>query len=293
MADYILVTETGSDIHEETARRHGIVVVPMHVNFGEVSRDDDSFPPEELYEYYKTTGKLPQTTGKLPQTSGCTPADFSAAFDHIHEKYPTAKILYLAYSAATTVSYRSAHLAAEGRDYVAMMDTKSVSCALRLVVTNVARMMEVNPDATEDEVKAFVESQVRRIRFAFIPGDLEYLRAGGRLSNAAFLGATLLRIKPTVEVLDGKLVATKKRRGTMVKCVGQLVEDFVTREPMDLSRVNLTYTVGNAPDPIIRALVEKILRDHGAQEIEWVKSGCVIASHSGPGAFGIAAVAAE
>lgn len=87
MADYILVTETGSDIHEETARRHGIVVVPMHVNFGEVSRDDDSFPPEELYEYYKTTGKL-------PQTSGCTPVDFSAAFDRIHEKYPTAKILY-------------------------------------------------------------------------------------------------------------------------------------------------------------------------------------------------------
>ena len=286
MADYILVTETGSDIHEETARRHGIVVVPMHVNFGEVSRDDDSFPPEELYEYYKTTGKL-------PQTSGCTPVDFSAAFDRIHEKYPTAKILYLAYSAATTVSYRSAHLAAEGRDYVTMMDTKSVSCALRLVVTNVARMMEVNPDATEDEVKAFVESQVRRIRFAFIPGDLEYLRAGGRLSNVAFLGATLLRIKPTVEVLDGKLVATKKRRGAMVKCVGQLVEDFVTREPMDLTRVNLTYTVGNAPDPIIRALVEKILRDYGAQEIEWVKSGCVIASHSGPGAFGIAAVAAE
>ena len=277
MADYILVTETGSDIHEETARRHGIVVVPMHVNFGEVSRDDDSFPPEELYEYYKTTGKL-------PQTSGCTPVDFSAAFDRIHEKYPTAKILYLAYSAATTVSYRSAHLAAEGRDYVTMMDTKSVSCALRLVVTNVARMMEVNP---------FVESQVRRIRFAFIPGDLEYLRAGGRLSNVAFLGATLLRIKPTVEVLDGKLVATKKRRGAMVKCVGQLVEDFVTREPMDLSRVNLTYTVGNAPDPIIRALVEKILRDYGAQEIEWIKSGCVIASHSGPGAFGIAAVAAE
>lgn len=286
MTDYILVTETGSDIHEETARRHGILVVPMHVNFGDISRDDDTFPPEELYEYYKASGKL-------PQTSGCVPADFTKAFDRIHEKYPTAKILYLAYSAATTVSYRSAHLAAEGRDYVTMVDTKSVSSALRLVVTNVARMMEVNPDATEDEVKAFVESQVRRIRFAFIPGDLEYLRAGGRLSNVAFLGATLLRIKPTVEVLDGKLVATKKRRGTMVRCVGQLIEEFVSREPMDLSRVNLTYTVGGAPDPIIRAVVEKILRDHGAQEIEWVKSGCVIATHGGPGAFGIAAVAAE
>ena len=130
MADYILVTETGSDIHEETARRHGIVVVPMHVNFGEVSRDDDSFPPEELYEYYKTTGKL-------PQTSGCTPVDFSAAFDRIHEKYPTAKILYLAYSAATTVSYRSAHLAAEGRDYVTGADVQYVFrdvCAHRVLL---------------------------------------------------------------------------------------------------------------------------------------------------------------
>lgn len=49
MADYILVTESGSDIHEETARRHGIVVVPMHVNFGDLSREDYSFLPEELY----------------------------------------------------------------------------------------------------------------------------------------------------------------------------------------------------------------------------------------------------
>jgi DegV family protein with EDD domain len=286
MADYILMTESGSDIHEETARRHGIVVVPMHVNFGDQSRDDDSFPPEELYESYKATGKL-------PQTAGCSPQDFTVAFDRVHAAYPTAKILYLAYSAATTISFRSAHLAAEGRDYVTMIDTKAVSSAQRLVVTNVARMLEVDPDATEQQIVDFVDDQVRRIRFAFVPGDLDYLRAGGRLSNAAFLGATLLRIKPTVEVIDGKLVATKKRRGAMVKCVGQLVEDFVTREPMDLSRVNLTYTSGNAPDPLMRAVVEKILLDHGAQEIEWVKSGCVIASHSGPGSFGIAALAAR
>jgi DegV family protein with EDD domain len=286
MADYILMAESGSDIHEETARRHGIVVVPMHVNFGDQSRDDDSFPPEELYESYKATGKL-------PQTAGCSPQDFTVAFDRVHAAYPTAKILYLAYSAATTISFRSAHLAAEGRDYVTMIDTKAVSSAQRLVVTNVARMLEVDPDATEQQIVDFVDDQVRRIRFAFVPGDLDYLRAGGRLSNAAFLGATLLRIKPTVEVIDGKLVATKKRRGAMVKCVGQLVEDFVTREPMDLSRVNLTYTSGNAPDPLMRAVVEKILLDHGAQEIEWVKSGCVIASHSGPGSFGIAALAAR
>ena len=152
MADYVLVTESGSDIHADTARRHGIVVVPMHVSFGNLSRDDDSFPPEELYESYRATGKL-------PQTSGCSPQDFIDAFDRIHGLYPTAQIVYLAYSAATTISYRSAHLAAEGRDYVTMIDTKSVSSALRLVVTNVARMIEVDPDVTPDELRALLASE--------------------------------------------------------------------------------------------------------------------------------------
>ena len=81
MADYVLVTESGSDIHADTARRHGIVVVPMHVSFGNLSRDDDSFPPEELYESYRATGKL-------PQTSGCSPQDFIDAFDRRSSTWP-------------------------------------------------------------------------------------------------------------------------------------------------------------------------------------------------------------
>ena len=284
MPHYILVTESGSDIYPDSAERYGVHIVPMHVNFDDATRNDDSFPPKKLHESYKATGRP-------PKTSGSNPEDFTKVFDEIHAAYPAAKILCLAYSAATTVSFRSAHLAAESRDYVMMVDTKSVSSALHLVVTNVAQLLDVTPDIPEDELMAYIASQVDRIRFAFIPGDLDYLRAGDRLSNVAFLGATLLRIKPTVEVVDGLLVATKKRRGTMLKYVAQLVEDFVNREPMDLSRVNLTYSVGCGPYPLIRRVVEKILADHGAQSIEWVKSGCVIASHAGPGAFGIAALA--
>lgn len=49
---------------------------------------------------------------------------------------------------------------------------------------------------------------------AFLPGSLEFLRAGGRLSNAAYMGARILCIKPVVELLEGKLVATKKYRGS-------------------------------------------------------------------------------
>lgn len=286
MPEYVLVAETGSDIHQDTAERHGITVVPMHVNMEGASLDDDSFPTEELFESYRRTGTL-------PKTSACSPQDFVDAFDRIHAERPHAHIVYLAYSAVTTASFKSGTIAAEDRDYVTCIDTRFVSAAQRLIVTNTARMIEARPTVTLPEIEGFVADQSARCRFVFIPGDLDYLRAGGRLSNVGYLGAQLLRIRPTVEVINGKLVATKKRRGSMLRCIQRTVEDVVTREAMDLSRVTFTYTSGAAPDPLVRALTERIVVAHGAQEIEWVKSGCVIAAHSGPGSFAISALAAS
>lgn len=284
MVRFILVAETGSDITPEVAKDLGIEIVPMHVNFGGHDLDDGSFPPEDLYENYRRTKEL-------PHTSGSTPQDFTRAFNRIHAEHPEAQVVYLAYSSVTTVSYASALAAAEGRDYVTAIDTKSVSAGQGMVVTNTARWLKANPEATLDELKAFVDDQVARIRMSFIPGDLEYLRAGGRLSNIAFLGATLLRIKPTVEIQDGRLVATDKRRGSRLKCIVALTRHFLEAEPLDAGRISFIYSVGDAPDPTEREAVEQLAHEHGFKRIEWVKTGCVIASHSGPGAFGIVAMA--
>lgn len=287
MSEYIVVTESGSDITSECAKREGIIVVPMHVTFGGESRDDDgSFAPEVLYDHY-------HATGELPHTSGCTPHDFEAAFDRVHAEHPNAQIIYLAYSAVTTISHASALAAAQGRDYVHAYDTKSVSSGLHMVVTNVARWLAANPNVSLDDIEAFVNDQVARIRMSFIPGDLDFLRAGGRLSNAAFLGAMLLRIKPTVEILDGSLVATDKRHGSMLKCAVSLTEHFLDREPIDTKRVTFIYSSGDMPDHRIRAVVEGIVERRGFEEVEWVKTGCVISSHCGPGSFGIVGLAAK
>ena len=48
----ILVAETGADIPAEIAQRYGIHIVPMHVSFGDVTRDDGTFPSEEVCDYY-------------------------------------------------------------------------------------------------------------------------------------------------------------------------------------------------------------------------------------------------
>lgn len=55
MKHIILAAETGADIPPDVARRCGIYIVPMHVAFGDATRDDGDFPPEEVCAYYERT----------------------------------------------------------------------------------------------------------------------------------------------------------------------------------------------------------------------------------------------
>ena len=108
MQKIVLVAETGADIPQELAERYRIHIVPMHVSFGDILKDDGTFPAEEICRYYESTGELPRTSGSIPE-------DFIKAFDDIHSQNPEAQILYLAYSSVTTVSYQSALIASEDR----------------------------------------------------------------------------------------------------------------------------------------------------------------------------------
>ena len=211
MGKYVIVVESGSDVTPELCERYGIVRVPMHVTIGDETVEDGSIDPLEIYSRCNEFGVM-------PKTSGCSPADFAHVYDRIHAERPDATILHLAYSEVTTCSHQSSKIAAKGRDYVFSMDTRFVSVGQSLVAVETAKYIEAHPDATVDEIFAFTNSVMDRVLLGFVPTDLAFLKAGGRLSNVAFLGAHLLKIKPCIEVTGGKFVATKKLRGSMLKC---------------------------------------------------------------------------
>lgn len=278
MSEIIIVAETGSDVSAAEAAELGIELVPMHVSIGDRTIDDGALDPAEMLEECRQLGVL-------PKTSGCTPGDFVKVFDRIHAEHPEAQILYIAYSAVTTCSYESARTAAEGRDYIAMFDTAHVTIGQGFVVTGAAHYLREHPEVTLAELKAYAEDLARRTRMAFIPGDLGYLRAGGRLSNAAFLGATLLRIKPVIEIIDGRLVATKKLRGKMVNVALELIDMMYAQGPVDHERVFLVRSSGL---PLaIQGAAEERVRELGFKEIRWYDTRNVITSHCGPGSFAV------
>lgn len=284
MSEIVIIAESGSDVPAAEAAELGIEIVPMHVSIGQKTIDDGELPPAEMLEECRQLGVL-------PRTSGCTPGDFSVVLDRVHAEHPNAQILYIAYSAVTTCSYESARTAAEGRDYVHMFDTRHVTIGQGFVVTQAARHLAENPDITVEELMEWSEELASRMRMGFVPGDLGYLRAGGRLSNAAFVGATLLRIKPIIELLEGKLVATKKLRGNMEKAAIGLMDHMVLQGDYDTDVVYLLHSAG-LPDAIQRA-AEEHARELGFKSIRWYESQNVITSHCGPGSFALAFAGAK
>ena len=275
MKQIVLVAETGSDINPALAAEYNIKIVPMHVSFDHETMEDGAFPVEKIVDYY-------EETGKLPKTSGSTPGDFETAFDRIHAEYPDAQLLYLAYSAVTTCSMQSAVLAAEERDYVTILDTKQVSAGQCNVVIAVAELLQQHPDWTMAEAVRAAEDLIARAKMCFMPENLEFLRAGGRVSNVAFLGAKLLNLHPVIEILDGKLVATKKYRGKMENVYKQYVTDCVKDvNKIDTSRIVIANS-GNIESATLAFAKGLIEGKNKFDQIIEADAGCTISSHCGP-----------
>lgn len=278
MGKIVLLAETGSDITKEVAEEYGIYLVPMHVAFGEDTKDDGTFPAEEVCRYYEENGQLPKTSGSVPE-------DFEKIFDRIHEEHPDSQILYMAYSSVTTCSYQSAQISAEERDYVTSVDTKHVSAGQYVAVVTMAKLLKEHPEWTIEEAAEKAREVSESVRMCFAPDTLEFLRAGGRVSNGAALCGMLLKIHPVIEILDGYLKATKKKRGKMKKVAPQLAVDYIMDNQLDREEIWLICAPGLEEET--KMLCEEAVKGCGVKKITWVKTGGVITTHGGPGAFGV------
>ena len=119
----------------------------------------------------------------------------------------------------------------------------------------------------------------------FIPKNLDYLRAGGRVSNVVALTGNLLQLHPCIEILDGLLVAKKKYRGTLDKLTPKLIRDFVEKHDLDREHLYFIWSPGLQDE--VRRIAERTAAEYGFRNITWMKTGCVITCHGGPGCIGI------
>ena len=280
MADYIIATSSTSDLTRDWLDEHGIPFIPYTYTVGNDIFEDDCREESRAAVY---AGMRKGDILKTSMINEFTYADFFRGL------LDTGKnVIFLDMSQKMSVSYENARRAAEvvRAEYpdrtLYIMDTLCISGGLGLLVQNMVRLMEEG--AGFDEVIAWGEENKLKIAHRFTVDDLNYLKVGGRVSNASALFGSILNIKPVLYVPDGgTLDVAKKVRGR--KTALKVMLDCVCR---DLSAVDCT---GREVHILHADCLEdaEYLRDGIKSEfpnignIEITSLGVVIGAHCGPG----------
>lgn len=284
MKKIIILTESGADLPLDLAKLHHIQVVPMHVIMGDKQYPDGSIPVTEVYEYY-------EKTKKIPSTSATNPNEYQNVFKKITDENPGCVIIHIGYSSKASCTFHNAVIASEEAENVYHIDSLNVSGGEAAIILKAAELLEKQPEILPADLIEQIKSYVARARVSFIPGNLEYLKAGGRVSNAAYLGASLLQLKPLIEIVNGELISTKKYRGKMNNIAEKYINEFIDRYNMEKEQIYLLYSLGL--EESIKKDMEQTAKEKGFEKVIWIQTGCVISVHSGPGAIGIAGFAED
>ena len=101
----------------------------------------------------------------------------------------------------------------------------------------------------------------------------------------------LLNLHPCIEIIDGRLIAGKKYRGAMTKLAPQLLREFTEKHNLNTDHIYFIHTP--YMEEGIRTVLEEEAAALGYKTITWIKTGCVITCHGGPGCFGLVAFCKE
>ena len=280
MSDYIIATSSTSDLPRSYLEAHGLPFIPYSYTVGDTLCEDDCREEsrQAVYEGMRRGDRL--------KTSMINEFVY---YDFFKSLLDTGKdLIFLDMSQKMSVSFVNANKAAETirAEYpdrrLYLMDTRCISGGLGLLVDRMVRMKESGKSF--DEVVAWGEENKLKIAHRFTVDDLNYLKAGGRVSNAAALVGSMLNIKPVLYVPDaGTLDVAKKVRGRKA-ALGAILSGVMN----DLSKMDATGTEFHilhayclADAQFVRDEIKKAYPQVG--EITITSLGVVIGAHCGPG----------
>lgn len=271
-----ITSDSTSDLGQELLRRYDVSVFPLAVAMGGRDYQDGvDITPDDIYRHVAAGGELPKTAAvNLAQYQDFW-KDFSRDYD---------AVIHLNISAEFSSCYQNACLAAESFDNVYVVDSRNLSTGHGLLVVKAAELAAQGVSASEI-VRALREA-VDKVDASFILDQLEYLKKGGRCSSVVALGANLLKLKPCIEVRDGKMSVGKKYRGAYEKCLLEYLTDRLEgRDDLELDRVFLTHS--GLDEALVQAAVNRIRELQPFREICVTVAGSTISSHCGPNTIGV------
>ena len=273
-----ILTDSASDILPAEAEQLGVTVIPLNVTLedGTVLRDSVDMTPSAYYEILAGCRKLPTTSQPSPELFENFFLEAAAAGD---------EVIGIFLSHALSGTYQCAKLAADmaNVDNVLFVDSGHVCLSEALLVRLAVQLRDSGK--TAGQIAAILEHAKEHLHLVAAIDDLKYLRKGGRLPAAVAVAGGMLGIKPLITIQDGKVAMAGKARGLP----GAYVALFKKVEEMGGISPAFPAMAGYTVSPREVTPIQTYLRDNLQQEDLLVRQiGCVIGTHAGPGAFGIA-----
>lgn len=139
---------------------------------------------------------------------------------------------------------------------------------------------------TIDEVLSVINPMVDKVRASFVIDTLTYLHRGGRCSSVTALIGNTLRLKPMIQVTNGKMGVGKKYRGNNKKVLLSYYEDLKPHL-LNANNERVFITHSGCDKEVVHELITNIKELNHFDEVIETIAGSVISSHCGPETLGI------
>lgn len=218
MADYVITTDSNSDVLPEFIRENDLTIIPQYYSFGDtVYGDELNMPPHEFYETMRN--------GELPKSQANNPAVIRERFEKILKE--GKDILHIAFSSALSGSCNNVVVTANEllEDYpdrkIRVFDSLNASLGEGVSVYRAVELWKAGKSM--DEVYDILTEERNHINVSFTVNDLNHLQRGGRVSKTTAVVGSLVNIKPILKVTaegelksDGTVRGRKKSLKTLV-----------------------------------------------------------------------------
>ncbi len=272
----VITADSTVDLSEDLIARYGIRTIPLTIILGDDTfLDGQGYSTLDMYARYHEDGLLPKTAAPSIQ-------DFSDFFSGILAE--GCEIVHLDISSELSNSFNAARLAAEELDGVYVVDSRMLSTGVGLLAIEGAECRECGMTAAE--IAEHLNELTGKVSTSFVLDTLEFMWKGGRCSGVAALGANLLKIKPGLEMKDGKLGIYTKYRGNMNKVYRQYITERLQGKAIRPGHIFLTES-GEIEPEVVEELTALVKELSGCREVHHTIAGCTISSHCGPRCLGV------
>lgn len=276
-----VVTDSTADLPVALVEELGIRVVPMSVSFRDktyISRITIS--DEQFYE--RLAG-----AEELPTTAQPAPGWFEEAYgDAADDGCESVVSIHVSAALSGTVSVART-MGAEAPLPVHVVDSRQVGTGLGLVVLAAHHVSEAGGSA--DEIIAAADRASRAVRSFVIVDTMDYLRRGGRLTGTQALVGNVLRVKPILGIVDGRVEVLERTRtwNRSIDRVAALVAEVSDGRPV---RVAVSHAAApERAERVWEALEEDVWIDDRLDAV----IGPVVGTHTGPGTVAVSVIPTE